>query len=100
MSSFGLRFAAEVAFLGLLALAVGLAELATPWIIAVMAVGWLLVAVVEWLAWRSESGPREPVARRTPRQRPEEQTSWDIEEILAPVPDEQGSTTVLPSEDR
>ena len=58
MSGFGLRFAAEVAFLGLLALAVGLAELGTPWIIAVMAVGWLLVAVVEWLAWRSESGAR------------------------------------------
>ena len=57
MSGFGLRFAVEVAFLGLLALAVGLAELATPWIVAVMAVGWLLVAVVEWLAWRSEPAP-------------------------------------------
>ena len=52
-----------MAFLGLLALAVGLAELATPWIVAVMAVGWLLVAVVEWLAWRSESEPGEHVAK-------------------------------------
>jgi hypothetical protein len=99
MSGFGLRFAAEVAFLGLLALAVGLAELGTPWIIAVMAVGWLMVAVVEWLAWRSESGPREPAAKEA-EAAPEEQTSWDIEEILAPVPDEQGSTTVLPSDER
>jgi hypothetical protein len=99
MSSFGLRFAAEVAFLGLLALAVGLAELGTPWIIAVMAVGWLLVAVVEWLAWRAETGPRRPAAGEA-EAAPEEQTSWDIEEILAPVPDEQGSTTVLPSDDR
>ena len=56
MTSFGLRFAAEVAFLALLALAVGLAELETPWIVAVMVVGWLLVAVVEWLAWRTEVG--------------------------------------------
>jgi hypothetical protein len=100
MSSFGLRFAAEVAFLGLLALAVGLAELATPWIIAVMVVGWLLVAVVEWLAWRTESEPREHVVKDVEAVRPEEQTSWDIEEILAPLPDEHGSTTVLPGEDR
>ena len=57
MSSFALRFAVEVAFLVLLALAVGLAELATPWIVAVMVVGWLLVAVIEWLAWRSEQEP-------------------------------------------
>jgi hypothetical protein len=99
MSGFGLRFAAEVAFLGLLALAVGLAELGTPWIIAVMVVGWLLVAVVEWLAWRTEAGAREPAAKEA-EAAPEEQTSWDIEEILAPVPDEQGSTTVLPSDDR
>ena len=99
MTSFGLRFAAEVAFLGLLALAVGLAELETPWIVAVMAVGWLLVAVVEWLAWRAETGPRDPVAKQA-EAAPEEQTSWDIDEILAPVPEEQGSTTVLPSDDK
>jgi hypothetical protein len=100
MTSFGLRFAAEVAFLALLALAVGLAELGTPWIVAVMAVGWLLVAVVEWLAWRTESGPRQPAATEA-EAAAEEQTSWDIEEILAPVPDEPGaSTTVLPSDDR
>jgi hypothetical protein len=98
MSGFVLRFAAEVAFLALLALAVGLAELGTPWIVAVMAVGWLLVAVVEWLAWRSEVGPEQP-ASEAAEPGPEEQTSWDIEEILAPVPDEQGSTTVLPGDD-
>jgi hypothetical protein len=99
MTSFGLRFAAEVAFLGLLALAAGLAELETPWIIVLMAVGWLLVAVVEWLAWRTEAGAREPASKES-EAAPEEQTSWDIEEILAPVPDEQGSTTVLPSDER
>ncbi len=99
MTSFGLRFAAEVAFLGLLALAAGLAELETPWIIVLMAVGWLLVAVVEWLAWRTEVGAREPASKES-EAAPEEQTSWDIEEILAPVPDEQGSTTVLPSDER
>ncbi len=54
MSGFGLRFTVEIAFLGLLALAVGLAELATPWIVAVMVIGWVLVAVIELLAWQSE----------------------------------------------
>jgi hypothetical protein len=86
MSGFGLRFAVEVAFLALLALAAGLAELETPWIIAVMVVGWALVALVEWLAWRSETAPEEPPAAAEPG--PEEQTSWDIEEILAPVPED------------
>ena len=76
----------------MLALAVGLAELATPWIVAVMAVGWVLVAVVEWLAWRTEAGARRACLQGARASAPEEQTSWDIEEILAPVPDEQGST--------
>jgi len=99
MTGFGVRFAGEVAFLALLALAVGLAELGTPWIVAVMTVGWLLVGVIERLAWRSEAGARQSPSRE-PEAGPEEQTSWDIEEILAPVPDQQGSTTVLPSDDR
>lgn len=86
MSGFGLRFAVEVAFLALLALAAGLAELETPWIIAVMVVGWVLVALIEWLAWRSETATGEPMAAVEPA--PEEQTSWDIEEILAPVPED------------
>ncbi len=99
MSGFGLRFAVEVAFLALLALAAGLAELETPWIIAVMVVGWALVALVEWLAWRSETVAEEvPAAPAEPG--PEEQTSWDIEEILAPVPEEQGSAPALPEDDR
>jgi len=86
MSGFGLRFAVEVAFLALLALAAGLAELETPWIIAVMVVGWVLVALVEWLAWRGETATARPLPAAEPR--PEEQTSWDIEEILAPVPED------------
>src|SRR4029453_13250701 len=51
MSGFALRFAVEVAFLVLLALAVGLAELATPWIVAVMVAGWLLGGVFGGLLW-------------------------------------------------
>ena len=76
MSGFGPRFVVEVAFLPLLA----------PWIIAVMVVGWGLVTLVEWLAWRSETAPEEPRVAAEPG--PDEQTSWDIEEILAPVPED------------
>ena len=90
MSSFTVRFAAEVAFLAFLALAVGLAELATAWIIAVMTVGWVLVLAIEWLAWRSETilddGP-PPTEGDEPG--PDESTSWDLEEILAPVPEDE-----------
>ena len=88
MSGFALRFAVEVAFLLLLAVAVGLAELATPWIVAVMVVGWLLVAVIEWLAWRSEQEPGDDASAPAPEDRPEESTSWDLDEILAPLPED------------
>ena len=56
---FAPRFVLELAFLGLLALAAGLAELDTVWIVAVMAVGWLLVAAIEYLAWRAEHAEPE-----------------------------------------
>jgi threonine/homoserine/homoserine lactone efflux protein len=88
MSGFALRFAVEVAFLLLLALAVGLAELATAWIVAVMVVGWLLVAVIEWLAWQNEQEPDGDASAAAPASRPEESTSWDLDEILAPLPED------------
>ena len=88
MNAFALRFAVAVAFLVLLALAVGLAELATPWIVAVMVVGWALVAVIEWLAWRSEQEPEDDASATTAEPRPEEATPWDLDEILAPLPED------------
>jgi hypothetical protein len=89
VSGFALRFAAEVAFLALLALAVGLAELSTEWIVVVMVIGWLLVALVEWLAWRSETGADAAAPAVETGRAPEESTSWDLEEILAPVPEDE-----------
>jgi hypothetical protein len=99
MSGFVPRFAVEVAFLVLLALAAGLAELGTPWIVLVMVVGWLLVALVEWLAWRSETDV-EPSAAASPEPATQEPPSWDIDEILAPLPGPQDSTTVPPRDER
>ena len=85
MSGFAPRFAVEIAFLVLLALAAGLAELGTPWIVLVMVVGWLLVALIEWLAWRSETDVQPVTTAKVEVASPA--TDWDMEEILAPLPD-------------
>lgn len=48
----GLRFTLEAGFLIALAVIAGLAELSPTTIVIVMGAAWLLVAVIEWLAWR------------------------------------------------
>ena len=58
----GLRFALEAAFLIVLAVAAGLAELSPTTIVLVMGGAWLLVAAIEWLAWRES--PRVSVRVR------------------------------------
>lgn len=50
----GSRFALEVLFLGALATGLALAKLDALEIIGVMALGWIVVALLEWAAWRSE----------------------------------------------
>jgi hypothetical protein len=48
----GPRFVLEAGFLVLLAVVVGFADL-SPWlIILVMALGWVLVSLIEYFAWR------------------------------------------------
>ncbi len=55
-----------------------------------MAVGWLLVAAIECLAWRAEHAEPEGSVLSPRADVPEESTAWDLEEILAPLPgDEQ-----------
>lgn len=54
----GPRFLLEAAFLVLLALGVGLAGLSPTAIVLVMGIAWVLVALVEWVAW--SEGPRYP----------------------------------------
>jgi len=70
----GLRFLLEAAFLIVLAVAAGLAELSTTTIVLVMGAAWLLVAAIEWLAWRESpvfaSAVRgEPKPQAAPRRR-------------------------------
>jgi hypothetical protein len=50
----GSRFALEVLFLAALATGLALAKLHPLEIIGVMAVGWIVVALLEWAAWRGE----------------------------------------------
>jgi hypothetical protein len=53
----GLRFALEALFLVLLAIGAGLADLRPAFIVLVMAVAWLLVAIVEYTAERIAASP-------------------------------------------
>ncbi|MDX6491116.1 MAG: hypothetical protein QOD43_1361 [Gaiellaceae bacterium] len=53
----GLRFALEALFLVLLAIGAGLADLRPALIVLVMAVAWILVAVVEFTAERIAASP-------------------------------------------
>jgi hypothetical protein len=50
----GSRFALEVLFLAALATGLALARLRPLEIIGVMALGWFVVALLEWAAWRGE----------------------------------------------
>jgi hypothetical protein len=99
MGGFTPRFAFEIVFLVLLAIACGLADLRPLVIGLVMGGAWLLMTGIEWLAWRSETTVDAPPAW------PPEDTdagldNWDMDEILAPLPDTddefEGSTSVLP----
>jgi type IV secretory pathway VirB10-like protein len=51
-AAIGPRFVLEAGFLVLLAVVVGIADLDPALIILVMAIGWLLVSLIEYFAWR------------------------------------------------
>jgi hypothetical protein len=55
-AALGPRFVLEAGFLVLLAFVVGVADLSPALIVLVMAVGWLLVALIEYFAWRETAG--------------------------------------------
>jgi hypothetical protein len=87
-AALGPRFVLEAGFLILLAVVVGLADLSPALIILVMAVGWLLVALLEYFAWRQspafsaapryEEGAGPPPAQETVQE--------EIVEEAPPIP--------------
>ena len=87
----GVRFALEALFLVALAVAAGLAHLRPLYIVAVMAVAWLLVAAAELTASRIE---RSPVSYLLPEPAREEEEEEDAERIFHPRPEER--TVVAP----
>ena len=85
----GLRFALEAIFLVLLAIGAGLAELRPALIVLVMAVAWVLVALVEFTAERIAASPTSYLLP-VPAQ-PEE---GEPEQVFWPPPEER--TVVAP----
>ena len=87
----GLRFALEALFLVLLAIGAGLADLRPALIVLVMAVAWVLVAVVEFTAERIAASP---VAYLLPA--PAQPEEDEPERVFWPRPEER--TVVAPPE--
>jgi hypothetical protein len=99
-SAVGPRFVLEAGFLVLLAVVVGFADLDPPLIILVMAVGWLLVSLIEYFAWRQAqtvamshfeaAGPppemREEVVEDVPPPPPPEMREEVVEDVPPPPP--------------
>jgi hypothetical protein len=85
----GLRFALEALFLVLLAIGAGLADLRPVLIVLVMAVAWVLVAVVEFTAERIAASPASYLLP-APAQREE----GEPERVFSPRPEER--TVVAP----
>src|SRR5947207_6817214 len=98
----GPRFAIEALFLIALAVAAAYADLASKWIVVVMAGGWLVVALIEltadriWAAappWRRPyyvpaSPPRaEPVAASRPAVEPEPEAEAEPQAEPEPEPE-------------
>src|SRR5438128_1632505 len=70
MRGFGRRFAAEVGFIVLVAVALAIANLRWPAIVLLMGAAWVLTALVEFVAWRrgrADVQARAGVVRRAPR---------------------------------
>ena len=74
----GLRFALEALFLVLLAIGAGLADLRPAVIVLVMAVAWVLVALIEFTAERMAASPTSYLlpASRQPEEGEAERVPW------------------------
>jgi type IV secretory pathway VirB10-like protein len=76
----------EAGFLILLAVVVGLADLSPALIVLVMTVGWLLVALIEYFAWRQTVGFTAMGRHATVEQAPVAAVHEEVVEDAAPPP--------------
>src|SRR5207237_8207371 len=94
MGGFTPRFAFEIVFLVLLAIACGLADLRPLVIGLVMGGAWVLTTAIEWLAWKSESSVDAPPAWPAgDGDGGEPLDSWDSDDILVRPPEDEASRT-------
>src|SRR5215218_9990739 len=81
-AAIGPRFVLEAGFLVLLAVVVGIADLDPLLIVLVMAIGWLLVSLIEYFAWRQTQG----VTLRRSEAAPAAAAEEEVVEDMAPPP--------------
>jgi hypothetical protein len=88
---FASRFAAELGFLVVLAVALGFADVRPAVIALFMAGGWVIVTLIELLAWRTERRVEVGLGLLPSGEdaEPGEEHGWDAAEILAPLPDDE-----------
>ncbi len=89
----------EAGFLILLAVVVGLADLSPALIVLVMTVGWLLVALIEYFAWRQTVG--FPAMQRYAAEEvaPPAPVHQEVVEDIAPPPPPPPPPTPPPAEE-
>ena len=76
----------EAGFLVLLAVVVGLADLEPALIVLVMTVGWLLVSLIEYFAWRQTQTPAMSRFEAAPAPAVQEQVAEDVAPPPPPPP--------------
>src|SRR3954451_25333848 len=88
---FAPRFAIEAGFLILLGVGAGIADLRSSVIVALLAGGWALVSLIEFVMWRAEGrtvAPRVPPASPPEPPHEEMEVGWPVEERGSAADDE------------
>jgi hypothetical protein len=85
--AFAPRFAIEVAFLILLGVGAGYADLRPAVIIGLLAGGWVLVSLIELAVWRSQARPAPGMPATVEPAEDEPAVEPELEDVSAPDED-------------
>src|SRR5436190_10024841 len=97
-AAIGPRFVLEAGFLVLLAVVVGIADLDPLLIVLVMALGWLLVSLIEYFAWRQQGAALRGF-EAAPATAVEEEVVEDVPPPPPPAPSHAPAPAAPPEED-